>query len=54
MFVFLVFVFVFVFFFANFDGFKRYLGHFWVLIYGLGVNKSISAVKITIHSFVCL
>ena len=27
---------------------------FWVLIYVLGVNKSISAVKITIHHFVSL
>ena len=27
-----------VFFFANFDGFKSYWDHFWVLIYGLGVN----------------
>ena len=31
--------------FENFDGFKRYLDHFWILIFGLGVNKSISAVK---------
>ena len=41
-------------FYANFDGFKSYLDHFWVLTYGLGVNKSISAVKITIHRFVSL
>ena len=31
-------------FFANFDGFISYWDHFWVLMYGFWVNKSIPAV----------
>ena len=41
-------------FFCKFWWFKSYWNHFWVLIYGFGVNKSISAVKITIHYFISL
>ena len=39
-------------FFANFGGFINFKVHFWVSEYGFGVNKSIPAVKITIHHFV--